>query len=119
MYTIYYIWYLCHFRSTVRVVTSNVSGTGKSLYIRRLAEKLQRQCQIENQHIIVPIHGPMVSANTVMASLCNHIIGNTPTAQIIHFDIASSVSIAITLTAGCIHILCRFFLMSTHCCSAF
>ena len=77
---------------------------GKSLYIRRLAEKLQKQCQIESQHIVVPIHGPMVNADTVMASLCNHIIGNTPTAQIIHFDIASSVSIAITLTAICIHI---------------
>ena len=73
-------------------MASNVSGMGKSLYIRRLVEKLQRQCQIESQHIVVPIHGPMVNADTVLESLCNHIIGNTPTAQIIHFDIASSVS---------------------------
>ena len=80
-------------------MASNVSGMGKSLYIRRLVEKLQRQCQIESQHIVVPIHGPMVNADTVMESLCKHIIGKTPTAQIIHFDIASSVSIAITNSA--------------------
>lgn len=79
-------------RSTVRVVASNVSGMGKTLYIRRLAEKLQEQCQIESQHIVVPIHGPIVNADTVMASLCNHTIGKTPIAQIIHFDIAPSVS---------------------------
>jgi len=65
---------------------------GKSLYIERLAEKLQKQCQVECQRVIIPIHGPMVNADTVMMSLCNHISGNTPIAQIIHFDIASSVS---------------------------
>ena len=69
-----------------------MSGTGKSLYIERLAEKLEKQCQIKSQHIIIPIHGPVVNADTVMASLCNHGIGKTPIAQIIHFDIASSVS---------------------------
>lgn len=75
----------------MRVVASNVSGMGKSLYAKRLAQKLQKQCQINSQHVIVPIHGPVVNADTVMASLCNHVTG-TPTAQIIHFDIASSVS---------------------------
>ena len=84
--------FLCKCRSSVRVVASNVSGMGKSLYIKRLAEKLQKQGQVESQHVIIPIHGPVVNADTVMMSLCNHIIGNTPIAQIIHFDIASSVS---------------------------
>ena len=70
----------------MRVVASKSSGMGKSLYVKRLAQK------IKSQHVIVPIHGPVVNADTVMASLCNHITGQTPTAQIIHFDIASSVS---------------------------
>ena len=84
--------FICEYRSTVRVVASDVSGMGKSLYIERLAEKLEKQCQIKSQHIIIPIHGPVVNADTVMASLCNHVVGETPIAQIIHFDIASSVS---------------------------
>ena len=76
----------------MRVVASKSSGMGKSLYVKRLAQKLQKQCQIKSQHVIVPVHGPVVNADTVIASLCNHITGQTPTAQIIHFDIASSVS---------------------------
>ena len=86
--------YLCEciHRSTVRVVTSKSSGMGKSLYVKRLAQKLRKQCQIKSEHVIVPVHGPVVNADTVMASLGNHFTGQTPTAQIIHFDIASSVS---------------------------
>ena len=76
----------------MRVVVSNASGMGKSLYVKRLAQKLKRQCQIKNEHIIVPIHGPVVNADTVMASLSDHTTNQIPTAQIIHFDIASSVS---------------------------
>ena len=79
-------------RSTVRVVASKLSGMGKSLYVKRLAQKLQKQCQIKSQHVIVPIHGPVVNADTVMASLGNHNASQTPIPQIIHFDIASSVS---------------------------
>ena len=79
-------------RSTVRVVASNASGMGKSLYVKRLAQKLQKQCQIKSQHIIVPIHGPVVNADTVMASLNSCTANQALTAQIIHFDIASSVS---------------------------
>ena len=80
------------YRSTVRVVASKSSGMGKSLYVKRLAQKLRKQCQIKSQHVVVPVHGPVVNADTVMESLCSHVIGKTPTAQIIHFDIASSVS---------------------------
>ena len=83
-------------RSTVRVVASNASGMGKSLYVERLAQKLKEQCQIKNEHVIVPIHGPLVNADTVMTSLSNHTANQTPTAQIIHFDIASSVSSLVT-----------------------
>ena len=79
-------------RSTVRVVASNASGMGKSLYVERLAQKLKEQCQIKNEHVIVPIHGPVVNADTVMTSLSNHTANKIPTAQIIHFDVASSVS---------------------------
>ena len=80
------------FRCTVRVVASNASGMGKSLYVKRLAQKLKRHCQIESKHVIVPIHGPVVNADTVMMSLNNHAANQIPTAQIIHLDIASSVS---------------------------
>ena len=79
-------------RSTVRVVASNASGMGKSLYVKRLAQKLKRHCQIKSEHVIVPIHGPIVNADMVMTSLTNHAANLIPTAQIIHFDIASSVS---------------------------
>ena len=82
--------------STVRVVASSTSGMGKSLYVERLAQKLKEQCQIKNEHVIVPIHGPVVNADTVMTSLSNHTANQTPTAQIIHFDIASSVSSLVT-----------------------
>ena len=82
--------YIC--RSTVRVVASKLSGMGKSLYVKRLAQKLRKKCQIKSEHVIVPVHGPVVNADTVMTSLGNHITSQTPTAQIIHFDIASSVS---------------------------
>ena len=80
------------YRSTVRVVASKLSGMGKSLYVDRLAQKLKKQCQIKSQHVIIPIHGPVVNADTVMESLGNHVNSQTPTAQIIHFDISSSVS---------------------------
>ena len=83
-------------RSTVRIVTSNASGMGKSLYVKRLAQKLKGQCQIKNKHVIVPIHGPVVNADTVITSLSNHTANQIPTAQIIHFDIASSVSSVIS-----------------------
>ena len=86
----------------MRVVASNASGMGKSLYVKRLAQKLKGQCQIKNEHVIVPIHGPVVNADTVMMSLSNHTANQIPTAQIIHFDIASSVSSA----AIYIHNLC-------------
>ena len=77
------------------MVASSVSGMGKSLYVRRLAQKLHMQCPINTEHVIVPIHGPVVNADTVVASLCNHPTNHLRTAQIIHFDIASSVSILI------------------------
>ena len=62
---------------------------GKSLYVKRLAQKLHTP----QSHVIVPIHGPVVNADTVMTSLCKHVPDySAPPAQIIHFDIASSVS---------------------------
>ena len=74
------------------MVASHVSGMGKSLYVERLAETLQKECRVKSQRVIIPIHGPVVNADTVMASLCSHVIEKTPVAQIIHFDIAPSVS---------------------------
>jgi len=70
-------------------VASDVSGMGKSLYVKRLSQKLQAPKSL----VVVPIHGPVVNADTVMASLCHHIPDySAPPAQIIHLDIAPSVS---------------------------
>lgn len=65
---------------------------GKSLYVKRLAQKLQRQHHPNSTHVIVPIHGPVVNADTVMTSLCKCTTRETSNAEIIHLDIASSVS---------------------------
>ena len=74
----------------MRVVTSTRAGMGKSLYIQRLREALERQTKDEPVEVVVPIHGPVVTADTVMEALINE-IGNTR-ATIFHLDIAPNVS---------------------------
>ena len=95
-------------RSTVRVVASNLSGMGKSLYVKRLAQKLQQQHCPNSTHAVVPIHGPVVNADTVMTSLCKCTTRETPNAEIIHLDIASSVStnVYVSVIATGYHINC-------------
>ena len=66
---------------------------GKSLFISRRAEELQK-LKIENSDktkacITIPLHGPTVTADTVMRYLVEH-VGNSDCA-IIHFDISPSV----------------------------
>ena len=76
----------------MRVVASNVSGMGKSLYVKRLAQKLQQKHHPYSTHVVVPIYGPVVNADTVVTSLCKYTTKENSTAEIIHLDIASSVS---------------------------
>ena len=77
-------------RSSVRVVTSNRAGMGKSLYIKRLREALETQTSRQPLEVVVPIHGPVVTQDTVVKALIEH-FGNTQ-ATIFHLDIAPNVS---------------------------
>ena len=75
-------------RLSVRVVSSEKPGMGKSLHVKKLAEKLKNK----ESYCIVPVHGPVVDFNTVMKLLQPF----TPSyeslpPQIIHMDIDSEV----------------------------
>ena len=84
--------YICFelFRSCVRIVTSNRAGMGKSLYIKRLREALETQTSVQPLEVVVPLHGPVVTADTVVKALEKHF--GKHTATIFHIDIAPSVS---------------------------
>ena len=77
--------------SCVRVVSSTRSGMGKSLFITRLADRLGQYKSTGTIHVTVPIHGPVVTVDTVMESFKDHMKDVTPI--IFHFDIAPSVSV--------------------------
>lgn len=78
-------------RSCVRVVTSTRAGMGKSLYIKRRREALAEittDCE-SCLHLIIPLHGPLVTADSVIEALKEYIGHNK--AIIFHLDIASNV----------------------------
>ena len=62
---------------------------GKSLYIKRLKEKLETQTSVQPLEVVVPIHGPVVTADTVVKSLEKYL--GTASATIFHIDIAPNV----------------------------
>ena len=62
---------------------------GKSLYIKRLREALETQTRCQPVEVVIPIHGPVVTADTVVDALIQH-FGNTR-ATIFHLDIAPNV----------------------------
>ena len=75
----------------MRVVTSQRSGMGKSLYIKRRTENLLKSVTTDGPHeVIVPIHGPIVTSDTVVGALMPHIKKNF--SVIFHLDIAPNVS---------------------------
>ena len=64
---------------------------GKSLFITRMVDCL-RDCKATGTiHVTVPIHGPVVTMDTVMEFLKDHM--KDATSTIFHFDIAPSVSV--------------------------
>ena len=78
------------YRSCVRVVSSTRAGMGKTLFITRMAEKLQPVVPEGHKVIItIPVHGPVVTVESVMQSLVNH--QNSADCIILHFDISPSV----------------------------
>ena len=86
--TSYYVFPLS--RSYVRVVTSPRAGMGKSLYIRRRKEALMSVTTRGPHEVIVPIHGPTVTPDTVVEAFKPHVGMNHPI--IFHLDIAPNVS---------------------------
>lgn len=76
--------------SSVRIVSSDRSGMGKSLYIRNLAERLrEKQPDSDAVHVTIPLHGPIVTPDTVMELFKDHF--EKPSCCIYHIDIAPNV----------------------------
>ena len=68
---------------------SDRSGMGKSLYIKRLADNLALTVQ-HSAVVTIPLHGPVVTPDTVLELLQGH--ASDPTCCIYHIDIAPNVS---------------------------
>ena len=77
--------------SSVRVVSSERSGMGKSLHIHRMAEQLKTvaKAELPDCHVVIPIHGPVVTPDVFLKFLKEHYRKNK--CVIYHFDIAPSV----------------------------
>ena len=79
------------YRSCVRIITSERAGMGKSLFVKRLKEDLQRKTNSDSECLkVIPIHGPLVTADLIVEALKEDFNNEKPT--IFHFDIAPSVS---------------------------
>jgi hypothetical protein len=76
-------------RSCVRVVSSSRAGMGKTLFVIRMAEKLQAVIPGHNTLITIPVHGPVVTIDSIMESVVPH--ENRSECTILHFDISPSV----------------------------
>ena len=72
------------------MVTSLCAGMGKSLYIRRRTDLLKSVTTHGPHEVIIPIHGPTVTPDTVVRALMPHIEKNS--SIIFHLDIAPNVS---------------------------
>ena len=78
----------------MRVVKSKRSGMGKSLYIRKMAKKLEQLKGSTRSHVTIPIHGPIVTPDTVLKFLQEY-IDQSFNSTIFHFDISPKVSVII------------------------
>ncbi|XP_019863183.1 PREDICTED: E3 ubiquitin-protein ligase RNF213-like, partial [Amphimedon queenslandica] len=78
--------------SCVRVVTSDRTGMGKSLYIQRMKEELKSKCYGVSSDVIIPVHGPKVTSDSIV-QLLKSSVGNKDTNQaiIFHLDISPNV----------------------------
>ena len=97
------------YRLSVRVVSSERAGSGKSLVVRRLSESL---LEIASNSLVtsylrdmeadvpmcisVPIYGPTVDQCAVVESLLQHVIvPDLPLSRIFHLDVHPSVIIVL------------------------
>lgn len=82
----------CCCRSCVRLVTSQRSGMGKTLFIQRLEEKLHMNVRSPDKVCVtVPLHGPQVTPDIVMDYLEKHM--QALPCTIFHLDIAPNVCV--------------------------
>ena len=72
---------------------------GKSLYVKRMTERLKKKfIKVSVTYplcVTIPIHGPNVDCDEVMKCLLRHANPVEPLPQIFHFDVAPSVRILI------------------------
>ncbi|XP_078674105.1 E3 ubiquitin-protein ligase rnf213-alpha-like isoform X2 [Branchiostoma floridae x Branchiostoma belcheri] len=85
-----------HQRSSVRVVSSQRAGVGKSLVVQRLSEeltkKLPRRLRGKLSYIKVPLHEATVNNDAVLEALLPHSVNPaSPSPRIIHLDISPLV----------------------------
>ena len=63
---------------------------GKTLFVTRMAQKLQAVVPAAHSPLItIPVHGPVVTTDSIVQCLVGH--ENTSECTIIHFDIPPSV----------------------------
>ena len=77
-------------RSCVRVVSSSRAGMGKTLFVTRMMEKLHAVMPRHRPLVSIPVHGPVVTGDSIMQYLIHH--KNELESTILHFDISPSVS---------------------------
>ncbi len=68
---------------------------GKSLYVKRLFEKLQARAGVDGcQEVIIPIHGPKVYIDSLVEALCyiNDDDDDNIKPTLYHIDVSQSVS---------------------------
>ncbi|CAI8017205.1 E3 ubiquitin-protein ligase rnf213-alpha [Geodia barretti] len=75
--------------SCVRVISSTRAGMGKTLYVTRMKEKLQAVTPRHNSLITIPVHGPIVTVDSMIERLVQN--EDSCDYSILHFDIPPSV----------------------------
>ena len=86
---------LSSLRSYVRVVKSERAGMGKSLYIQRLKEELVTKTDQGPHRVIIPVHGPKITFDSIVQALKHPFEETTDQdcgqAIIFHLDISPIV----------------------------
>ncbi|XP_078611724.1 E3 ubiquitin-protein ligase RNF213-like isoform X2 [Branchiostoma floridae x Branchiostoma japonicum] len=85
-----------HQRSSVRVISSQRAGVGKSLVVQRLSEELKKRLprglRGRLSYIKVPLHEATVNNDAVLEALLRHSVNPaSPSPRIIHLDISPLV----------------------------
>ena len=99
---------------SVRVVQSSRAGVGKSLIVKRLAEKLEnlqnnkrlRPGLVSSLCQTIPVHGLSADSNILTRALSAHAVNaDIPVSRIFHIDISQTV--CITPTTFLYHVMLK------------